>query len=67
MQGQSWTHKSQSAFISQINYIIINRKWKNSAKNCRAYKSCIIVASDHSITSENIRLSLRDNNKKQAK
>ena len=35
-QGQTWTHKSPNDSMTQIDYIIINRKWKNSYKNCRA-------------------------------
>ena len=58
-QGQSWTHKSPNASIAQICYIIINRKRKNSAKNCIAYNSFISVTSDHRIISANIRLSLK--------
>ena len=53
--------------MSQIDYIIINRKWNNSANNCRAYKSFISVESDHRIISANIKLSLIANNKKSSK
>ena len=30
--GQLWTHTSPNNFKSQIDFIIINKKWKNSAK-----------------------------------
>ena len=60
-RGQSWTHTSPNASNSQIDYVIINRKWKNSAINCRAYNSFISVATDHRIVSAHIRLSLRAN------
>ena len=53
--------------MSQIYYIIINRKLKNSVKNCRAYNPFISVASYNCIISENIRLSLRANNNKSSK
>ena len=59
--GQSWTHTSPNASNSQIDDFIINRKWKNSAINCRAYNSFISVATDHRIVSAHIRLSLRVN------
>ena len=60
-RGKSWTHTSPNASNSQIDYVIINRKWKNSAINCRAYNSFISVATDHRIVSAHIRLSLRAN------
>ena len=62
-QGQSWTNKSPNESVSKIDYIIINIKWKNSVKNCRAYNSFISIASDHRIISVNIKLCLSDNNK----
>ena len=45
---------------SQIDYILINRKWKNSLKNCETYSSFASVASDHRVLSETLRLSLRN-------
>ena len=62
--GQLWTHTSPNNFKSQIDFIIINKKWKNSAKNCRAYNSFISLASDHRIISAEILLCLRANKKK---
>ena len=44
---------------SQIDYILINCKWKNSLKNCQAYSSFARVGSDHRILSVKLRLSLR--------
>ena len=46
---------------------MINRKWKNSSKNCRAYGSFEIIASDHRIVSARLKLSLRSNKKKTIK
>ena len=62
--GQKWTHTSPNGFKSQIDFLIINKKWKNSAKNCRAFNSFISVASDHRIISAKICLCLRANKKK---
>ena len=61
--GQLWTHKSPNGSKAQLDYVIINRKWKNSVKNCRAFNS-FSVASDHRIVSAKICLSLRANKKK---
>ena len=36
---------------SQIDYILINSKWKNSLKNWQAYSSFASVGSDHRILS----------------
>ena len=63
-QGQTWTYKEPNSSTSQIDYVIINKKWKNSAKNCRAYHSFVSVASDYRIVSGQIRLTLRANKKK---
>ena len=61
--GQQWTHTAPNGYKAQLDYIIINRKWRNSAKNCRAYNSFVSAASDHRIVSTQIRLSLRANKK----
>ena len=62
--GQLWTHKSPNGRKAQLEYVIINRKWKNSAKSCRAFNSFVSVASDHRVVSTQIRLSLRANREK---
>ena len=46
---------------AQIDYTLINKKWKNSAINCEAYSSFEGVSSDHRIVTAKIRLSLRKN------
>ena len=46
---------------AQIDYVFINRKWKNSAKNCEAYSSFEGVSSDHRIVTAKVGLSLRKN------
>ena len=62
--GQRWTHSSSNGSKVQLDYVIINRKWKNSAKNCRSFNSFISVESDHHIVSAKVRLSLPANKKK---
>ena len=46
---------------TQIDYVFMNKKWKNSVMNCEAYSSSEGVSSDHRIVTANIRLSLRKN------
>ena len=46
---------------AQIDYVFINKKWKNSAINCKACSSFEGVSSDHWILTAKIRLSLRKN------
>ena len=46
---------------TQIDYVFINKKWKNSALNCEAYSSFECVSTDHRIVTAKIRLSLRKN------
>ena len=62
--GQLWIHISPNGSKAQLDYVINNRKWKNSAKNCRTFNSFVSVASDHRVVSTQIRLSLRANKKK---
>ena len=42
---------------SKAHYVLINRKWRNSAMNCEAYSSFEGVSSDHRFTAK-VRLSL---------
>ena len=46
---------------AQIDYVFINRKWKNSAMNCEAYSSSEGVSPDNRIVTAKLRLSLRKN------
>ena len=58
-EGKLWTYKYAHSSKSQIDYVLINKKWKNSAINCEAYSSFKGVSSDHRIVTAKIRLSLR--------
>lgn len=44
---------------SQIDFILINKKWRNSLKNIEAYNSFASLGSDHRILSAKVQLSLR--------
>ena len=44
-----------------MDYVFINKKWNNSAGNCKAYSSIEGVSSDHRIVTAKIRLNLRKN------
>ena len=52
--GKLWIHKAPNKTSAQLDYVLINKKWKNSATNCRAYNSFISVASDHIIVTANM-------------
>ena len=39
MEGKLWTHTYANNSKAQIDYIFINREWKNSAMNGEAYSS----------------------------
>ena len=60
-EGKLWTYAYANNSKAQIDYIFINRKWKNSAMNCEAYSSFEGVSSDHRIVTAKVRLSLRKN------
>ena len=59
-KGKLWTFISDmNGRKSQINYILVNKKWKNSIHNVEAYNSFSSLGSDHRLVTANIRLSLR--------
>ena len=60
-EGKLWTYTYANNTKAQIDYVFINKKWKNSAVNCEAYSSFEGVSSDHRIVTAKIRLSLRKN------
>ena len=60
-KGKLWTYIYANNSKAQIDYVFINKKWKNSAMNCEAYSSFDSVSSDHWIVTAKIQLSLRKN------
>ena len=59
-RGKLWTYISDmNGAKTQIDYILINRKWKNSVKNVETYSSFSSIGSDHRIVSAKLKLSLR--------
>ena len=62
-EGKLWTYTYANNTKAQIDYVLINKKWKNSAMNCEAYSSFEGVSTDHRIVTAKIRLSLRKNAK----
>ena len=60
-EGKLWTYTYANNNKVQIDYVFINKKWKNSAMNCEAYSSFEGMSSDHRIVTAKIRLSPRKN------
>ena len=60
-EGKLWTNTYANNNKAQIDYVFMNKKWKNCAINCEAYTSFEDVSSDHRIVTAKIRLSLRKN------
>ena len=60
-EGKLLTYTYANNSKAQIDYVFINKKWKNSAMNCEAYSSFKGVSSDHRIVTAKIRLSLWKN------
>ena len=58
-EGKLCTYTYTNKSKAQIDYVLINRKWKNSAMNCEAYSSFEGVSSDHRIVTAKVQLSLR--------
>ena len=58
--GKLWTYISDmNGTKSQIDYILINRKWKNSLRNVESYSSFSSIGSDYRIVSAKLKLCLR--------
>ena len=62
-----WTHESPKGDRSQIDYILVRKKWSNSIKDCQAYSTFSTVGSDHRIVSATVCLSLRVSKRPQTK
>ena len=59
-EGKLWNYTyANNDNKAQIDYVFINKKWKNSAMNCEAYSSFKGMSSDHRIVTAKIRLSQR--------
>ena len=58
-QVKLWTYTYANNNKAQIDYVFINKKWKNSAMNCEAYSSFEGVSSNHRIVTAKIPLSQR--------
>ena len=57
-KGKLWTFLSDmTGRKSQIDYILINIKWKNSVKSVKAYSSFASTGSDHRIVIARLKLS----------
>jgi exonuclease III len=62
-RGKKWTFSYPNGVKAQIDFLLINKKWKNSAINCEAFNS-FTVDSDHRIVTATLKLKLRANKKK---
>ena len=58
-----WTSELPSGFRAQLDYVLVRKKWRNSATNSEAYGLFASIGSDHSIVTVKVRLSLRANSK----
>ena len=62
-KGKLWTFQYPNGQKGQIDHILINKKWGNSAMNCEAYNTYHCLNSDHRPCSAKLRLCLRANKK----
>ena len=58
-----WSFQHPSGAKSQIDFILVRKKWQNSVRNSQSYSSFSSVGSDHRIVSSHIYLSLRSSKK----
>ena len=57
--SQLWTHRSPAGALSQIDFVLFRKRWRNSIKECRAYSSSNPVGSDHRMVTATAKLSVR--------
>ena len=57
-KGKLWIYSHANNTKTVIDYILINKKWNNSALNCEVYSSFKDVSSNHQIVTAKIWLSL---------
>ena len=57
--SQLWTHRSPSGALSQIDFVLYRKRWRNSISECRAFSSSNPVGSDHRMVTATVKLSLR--------
>ena len=62
-QQKLWTWESPNGHKTQIDYILVRSKWKNSVRNAQAFSSFSSISSDHRVVSCTISLSLRKSKK----
>ena len=48
-EGKLWAYTYANNTKAQIDYVLINKKWKNSTMNCEAYSSFEGASTDHRI------------------
>ena len=65
--GKRWTYIYPNNVKAQLNYLLINQKWINSALNYEAYSSFDVVSFNRRIVTVNIQLKLRRNKKQTVK
>ena len=59
--GKLWTFPYPNGQHARLDYILMNRKWRNNAKNCEPYSSFESVGLYHRIVTAKIQLRLRAN------
>jgi len=66
-ESKLWTYISLSGDKSQLDYILIRKKWRNSIHNVEPYSTFASVGSDLRVVLARVKLSLRSSEKSPAK
>ena len=65
--GKLWTFTYPNGNKAQLDHVLINKKWKNSALDCQANNTFCQIGSDHRPVTAKFRLSLRKNQDNKSK
>ena len=58
-KSKLWTHRSPNGHLSQIDYILCRKRWRNSIHDSQAHSSSDPIGSDHRVVTVKCKLSLR--------
>ena len=57
--GKLWTFTYPNGKKAQLDYILVNKKWQNTVRNCEAYNTFCLIGSDHRIVTAELKLKLK--------
>ena len=54
--NKHWTYRSPKGSLSQVDFIMYRKRWRNSFNDCQAYSSSNPVGSNHRIVTATVQI-----------